>query len=297
MNYDRLSDFIVITEEGSFKKAAARLKVSPNVLTTRFQGFERSLGMKLIERSAHRFELTQAGKRLLQDAAALLGNYEQILASMKSLHGEEFHSLRIQLCAQTMPSELGPFLDIYCRRYPTLFLDLYDENSCEIHEGLRAGLVDIAFAVGREGDFADISGRIPLNRFPKMKVHLPADHRLAKQPGLHFADLSGETFILYPNMKETWTRTLQLSFLEQAGIPFHIYEEQCSPFFFDLLVPVGKGIRLWNWSDRTAPNSVLLTLEDEGYETIIYMLYDEQTANPTVKHFTDRFLLFRKERR
>lgn len=297
MDFDRLSDFVVIAEEGSFKNAAVRLQVAPNVLTTRFQSFERSLGMKLIERSARRFALTEAGKRLLQDARPLLASYEQTVASMKSLGGTTFHSLRLQLCAQTMPSELGPFLDIYCRRYPTLFLDLYDENNCEIREGLRSGLVDIAFAVGREGDFADIPGRVQLNRFPKMKVHLPADHRLARQRSLRFADLAGETFILYPNMTETWTRSLQLSMLEQAGIPFQIYEEQCSPFFFDLLVPVGKGIRLWNWTDRTAPNSVLLTLEDEGYETAIYMLYDEQTENPTVKHFMDRFLRFRKERR
>ena len=297
MDLERLSEFVALTEEGSFKQAAKRMELAPNVLSTRFAAFERSLGVKLIDRNAHSFELTEAGKHLQQDAKALLGSYEQTLVSMQSLGGASFRNLRLQLCAQTMASELGPFLDIYCRRHPTLFLDLYDENSCEIREGLHSGMVDISFAVGREGDFQDISGRVPINRFPKMRVHLPSDHRLARRQSLCFADLKEETFILYPNMRESWTRQLQLSMLEQAGIPFRVYEENCSPFFFDLLVPVGKGIRLWNWTDRTAPNSVLLTLEDDGYETFLYMLYDTQTENKTTLHFVERFLRFRKERR
>lgn len=297
MDLERLSEFVVLTEEGSFKQAAIRLQIPSNVLSTRFAAFERSMGAKLIERSAHRFELTEAGGRLYQDARSILGSYEQTLLSMRNLREASFRSLRLQLCAQTMASELGPFLDIYCRRHPSLFLDLYDENSCEIREGLRSGMVDISFAVGREQDFQDFSGRVVLNRFSRMKVHLPADHPLAKRSNLTFADLRDETFILYPGMKETWTRQLQLSMLEQSGIPFRVYEENCSPFFFDLLVPIGKGIRLWNWTDRTAPNSVLLTLDDDGYETCMYMLYDEQTENPTTKHFVERFLHFRKERR
>ena len=158
-------------------------------------------------------------------------------------------------------------------------------------------MADIAFAVGRETDFQDFSGRIVLTRYPKMKVHLPSDHPLCKRSSLRFQDLQNETFILYPSMKETFTRELQLSMLKQSGISFRIYEESCSPFFFDLLVPIGKGIRLWNWTDRTAPNSVLMTLEDDGYETFLYMLYDEKTENPTTLSFIEGFLRFRKERR
>ena len=295
MDLQRLSYFLVIAESGSFKEAAGRLQLAPNVLSARFTAFERSLGVTLIERSAHRFQLTPAGCRLRQDALDILKSYEQILSSMQSLHSASFRNLRLQLCAQTMASDLGPFLGIYCRRHPTLFLDLYDEISCGIREGLRSGMVDVAFAMGREQDFSDISGRIALNYFPRMRVHLPADHPLAARQNLHFSDLDGETFILYPNMKETCTRRLQLSMLEQSGISFRVYKENCSPFFFDLLVPAGKGIRLWNWSDRTAPNSVLLTLQDSGYETYLYLLYDIQSQNPSTMHFISQFLKYRKE--
>ena len=297
MDLERLSDFVLLSEEGSFKAAAARLKLAPNVLSTRFRTFEKSLGTELLVRNAHRFELTESGKSLLKDAREILSDYEKIRASIRSVQGARFRSLRLQLCAQTMPAELGPFLDRYCRRYPTLFLDLYDENTCPIREGLRSGEVDIAFAVGRSGDFLDISGRIVLNDFPKLKVHLPNDHRLAKNQQVRFSELSGETFVLYPRMKETCTRELQRSLLEQSGIDFQIYQENCSPFFYDLLVPVGKGICLWTWNHRVAPNSSLVTIQDPGYELYLYMLYREDTENETVPHFIRCFTEFRKERR
>lgn len=297
MDLDRLSEFMIIAEEKSFKSAAARLGVVPNVLSTRFRGFEQSLGAELFERDAHHFELTESGQSLMKHAKGLLDSYDKMRISMQSIQGASFRSLRLMLCAQTMAADLGPFLDRYCRRYPTLFLGLYDENTCDIREGLQSGEIDIAFAVGREDDFTDISGRVILNDYPKMKVHVPNDHRLAKAHSVSFSELSGETFILYPKMREPFTRDLQLSMLEQSGISYQIYEEDYSPFFYDLLVPVGKGIRLWNWADRLAPNSKLITIQDAGYEAYLYMLYHTDTENETVSHFIKGFTEFRKGRK
>ena len=181
MDLDRLYEFTVIAEEGSFKSAAERLNVAPNVLSTRFRGFENSVGTTLIQRNAHKFELTQSGKTLLQKAPQMLDAYDRLRMSMDHIKGRTFKSLRIMLCGQLLPMELGPFLDRYCRQYPSMFLGMYDENRCMIREGLLSGEIDVAFAVGREGDFEDISGRVLLHRFPKIKVHVPLDHRLAKR--------------------------------------------------------------------------------------------------------------------
>ena len=297
MDLDRLAVFVVIAEEGSIKKAAARLNLAPNVLSARLRGFEQSLGASLFERDAHHFNFTKSGQTLLRNAKELLDTYGKLRVSMESVQGATYQSLRLMLCAQTMASDLGPFLDLYCRRYPKLFLGLYDENTCSMREGLQSGEIDIAFAVGRADDFAEVSGRVVLSEYPRMKVHVPNDHRLAKLHSVSFQDLAGETFVLYPRMQESFTRDLQLSMLEQAGISYQVYEEDCSPFFYDLLVPIGKGIRLWNWTDRLAPNTKLLTIRDAGYETCLYMLYRTDSENEAVAQFVERFIAFRKGRR
>lgn len=297
MDFDNLHDFLITAEEKSFSKAAARLGVAPNVLSTRIRNFEASLNTRLIRRVKNGIELTETGEALLPNAERLLKSYAYITDSLADLKSHTYQSLHLQFCSQLMASELGPYLDIFCRKHPQLSLDIYDENTCLIRSGLKSGKADISFVICREDDFQDISGRIPLSHFSTLYVHLPLDHPLANETSIHFSDLSGETFILYPYMKEPWTRNLQLSILDQSGIDYQIYEESCSPYFFDLLVPIGKGIRLWNWRKDTAPNTVLIPLADEGYDTWLYMLYDADTRNPSVIPFINGFLTYRSNRK
>lgn len=297
MDLDRLQEFLIIAEEKSFKKAAERLHLAPNVLSTRMHIFEDSLNTQLIRRVKNGIELTDAGKALLPNAEILFKSYEHTTDTLNELKDHTFQSLHLQLCSQMMAAELGPYLDIFCRRHPQLLLDIYDENSCQIRGGLYSGKVDISFVICRKNDFEDISGRIRLSCYPNMYVHLPVDHVLAHEKNVCFSDLSGETFILYPNMADPWIRNLQISMLDQSGIDYLIYEESCSPHFHDLLVPIGKGIRLWNWGEQIAPNTVLLPITDKGYDTYLYMLYNSKTTNPAVIPFINGFLEFRSKRK
>lgn len=297
MDFNRLQEFMIVAEEKSFKTAAARLGIAPNVLSTRIRSFENSLNTQLIRRVKNGIELTSQGKALLPNINTLLKSYAYTADSLDDLKNHIFQSLHLQFCSHLMAAELGPYLDIFCRRHPQMILNIYDENTCQIRGGLKSGKVDISFAVCREHDFEDISGRVSLSYFPTMYVHLPVDHALATEKTVHFSDLSGETFILYPYMLEPWTRNLQLSILNQAGIDYQIYEESSSPYFFDLLVPIGKGIRLWNWREETAPNTVLIPISDKGYDTYLYMLYDTKTTNPAVIPFINGFLNYRSNRK
>ncbi len=297
MDLDKLQEFMIVAEEKSFKKAAKRLGLAPNVLSTRMHIFEDSLNTQLIRRVKNGIGLTETGKALLPNAEMFFKSYRNTIDTLNELKDHVFQSLCLQFCSQMMASELGPYLDIFCRRHPQLVLDIYDENSCQIRSGLFSGKVDISFVICRENDFEDISGRVPLSYFPNMYVHLPIDHVLANEKEVSFSDLSGETFILYPNMADPWIRNLQISILNRAKIEYHIYEESCSPHFHDLLVPIGKGIRLWNWGESIAPNTVLIPIVDKGYDTYLYMLYNTETANPAVIPFINGFLDFRSSRK
>ena len=294
MDLDKLKEFLIVAEEKSYKKAADRLSLAPNVLSTRMHLFEESLKTQLIRRVKNGIELTEAGKALLPNAEMFFRAYEYTTETLAELKDHTVHNLCLQFCSQMMASELGPYLDVFCRRHPQLILNIYDENSCQIRGGLYSGKVDISFVICREHDFEDISGRIPLSYFPNMYVHLPVDHALANEKRIRFSDLSGETFILYPKMADPWIRNLQISILNQSGIDYQIYEESCSPLFQDLLIPIGKGIRLWHWREKLSPNSVYIPITDKGYDTYLYMLYNAKTANPAVIPFIDGFLEFRR---
>ncbi len=296
MDIERLREFLTITEEGSFHKAAGKLQLSPSVLSARFQAFERSLGTVLLKRNNHWIQPTEQGLSLIRQGRDLLSSWDRTQRKLISLKEQKASSLVLQLCGQTMPSDLGIFLEKYAREHPWLFLDLYDENTCSVREGLSSGRVDIAFAPGLEHDFDDISGRIVMAHFAHVHIHVANDHPLAGQNRIRFRDLQNETFILYPSMMDLFVRNLQLKLIRKSGISCEFYPDTCTPYYYDVLVSFGKGIRLFNWNDRLAPNTRMLTVEDPGYDTWLYLLYSTENRNPAVTEFIDAFVRIRDDR-
>ena len=223
MDIERLREFLTIVNEGSFRRAAEKLQVSPSVLSARFQGFERSMGAVLLERNNHWVKPTEQGQALIRQGVDLLTCWEHTAKKLDAMKNREASSLAIQLCGQTMPSELGIYLDIYARSHPRLFLNLYDDNSFMVRDGLSSGNVDITFVPGLEHDFEDIPGRVAMAHFHHIHVHVANDHPLAGNGKIRFKDLEDETIILYPSMLDPFVRELQMKLIQRSGIHCKIY--------------------------------------------------------------------------
>ena len=62
--YAELSTFMAIAQELSFRRAAARLEVSPSAISHTLSALERRLGVRLVHRTTRSVALTESGTRL-----------------------------------------------------------------------------------------------------------------------------------------------------------------------------------------------------------------------------------------
>lgn len=291
MDLDRVREFLVIAEEKSFKKAANRLNIAPNVLSARYQTFENSLETKLLIRNAHRTELTESGKLFLRNAQALVDAYDRTLDNLKESENTTYRSLTLEICGTAMDApELGIYLDQYNRRHPQLYLKLLSDSFYNIREGLSSGNVDIFIAYGNKDDFLDISGRICISHISNLYVCVPNDHPLALRSQITFKELEQEQFILYPQTAEPCIRKHQLHCLNLSGIQYSTYNGMYDNTFYQFLVPIGKGLILTPFAYHLPPNSSALQITDSGYDTYTYLLYNANTSNETTLEFVNGFL-------
>jgi DNA-binding transcriptional LysR family regulator len=72
---DELATFLAILETGSLAGAGRRLRRSPPAVTRALAGLEDRVGARLLERTTRRSRPTEAGRRLAEQARAVLAGY------------------------------------------------------------------------------------------------------------------------------------------------------------------------------------------------------------------------------
>ena len=91
----QLKYFLAVAEEKSFSRAAERLHISQPPLSQQIMKLEAELGVKLFARTTRTFELTVAGKALMQEASDLLAKMRMTIDTVRQIDRGEVGRLRV----------------------------------------------------------------------------------------------------------------------------------------------------------------------------------------------------------
>lgn len=143
---DELKAFVATAQTGSFTAAADQLGVSNRLTSKYVAALEQRLGTRLLQRTTRRVGLTPAGEDLLARAPALLGELDDLLATVAE--GSRGLSGTIRLSAPLTFGEIyvSGMLARFARAHPDLSLDL---RLTDAFSDLAADGIDLAFRIGR----------------------------------------------------------------------------------------------------------------------------------------------------
>lgn len=297
MDLNRLKEFTVIAKYLRINKAAEELNLPSATLAARLRSFEKSLGMELFHHSGHSLVLTEAGNRLLPNALEIISDCSDLTESLQITSRHHYKRLRLAVAGGGLPLYLGPFLDKLNNHFPSLQLDLMDDNLISIEEGLLSGEVDVYFASVMEDFSLEGIEKCPV-AVSNQYVLLPRQHQLSGRNYISIRELDGDCFILYPETKEPCIREFQLKNLQASGIRYSIYGGQTASAFSKLLVPIGKGLILSpTLAMDLPPNTVCVSISDLPRPATPCYFYLRNTDNPETLAFIRDFNAFIKEAR
>lgn len=140
----QLRAFVAVAEYRHFGTAATRLNVSQPTLSQALAALESGLGLQLIERSTRRVLVTAAGRRLLPQAMATIEAADRFLASAAGAGDKLTGALRMGLISTVAPYLLPTLLPALRAEMPGLALQLIEDRTSRLIDGLRAGVIDVA---------------------------------------------------------------------------------------------------------------------------------------------------------
>lgn len=201
-----LRAFVVLAEELNFTRAAKRLHIVQQALSTQIRQLEENLGATLFVRSTRTVALTTAGQALLTHAQATLRQVESTIDVVRQGALAESGSLTLGLLA-TAPLDFTPgVLRAFAQRHPKVEVSLRNVTFDDPSGGVRDHLTDVAL-VWRPFDERGLACE-PLFTDPRVAV-LPADHPLAAKAIIDAAALAAEPFAWIEDMdtvaRDFWT--------------------------------------------------------------------------------------------
>lgn len=144
MDLRQLRYFTAIVEQGSFSKAAAKLRVAQPALSQHLRQMEDEIGVALLHRSARGVAPTEAGERLLARAQAILGDFAALRDAVRGELAPPGGEVRIGLPGTVSEQFAVALIEAARERYPKIRIRIAEAMSGFVLEWLRRGEVDLA---------------------------------------------------------------------------------------------------------------------------------------------------------
>lgn len=286
MELRHLRYFITVAEELNFSKAALKLYTAQPSLSQQIKDLEEDVGVKLLNRTKRKVELTEEGAVFLEQARLTLAQADKAVAMARQASKAKQQLLRIGFVPVT-EMKIFPYVLPNLRvQNPDLKIELLSLNNLEQMRAIKKGELDISFTRHNFHN-EEIESKFVL-REPLIFL-LPQDHPLAKYERIPVKALNGIDFIIPAEEQSGNLHNIILDFAKQNNIEFNIVQKADNILFNINSIGMGLGCTILPGyiAPLTMSNTVIRPLDVELPYLDLYVSYRKNTNSIAVNKFIE----------
>jgi DNA-binding transcriptional LysR family regulator len=189
-----LETAIVLAEELHYSRAAARLRVDQATVSRRIQELEGELGFLLFVRNHQIVELTEAGRKFVEESRLALLHVERAVGSGRSAHEDAEAVLNVGRSPYTDPFLMTTLLSVRLPLFPQLKIEVAQQFSCELVREVLAGSLDLAIATEPPESRRLTTVKVAESPF---YIAMPEGDTLAHEDSVTFDMLAGRSWVIF----------------------------------------------------------------------------------------------------
>lgn len=194
MDIRHLTYFIEVAKYKSFTKASKSLHMSQSTLSKVVKNLEEELHVELIDRSAKKIELTDAGEIVLAEGEKIMESLDELSTHLYDLMNLKKGKIKIGIPPVIgylfFPKIIKEFNDLY----PDIKIKIFEDDSKTVKQEVRDGTLDLGVVM------LPVDER-ELNVVPfvynELSLFVNHSHPLAQKDKVEIKELKNETFILF----------------------------------------------------------------------------------------------------
>ncbi len=159
MNFSSMEYFTVLAQERNFTRAAERLHITQQSLSSHIAGMEKELGSQLLVRRVP-LELTYAGEVMLKYATGFQKFHNDMQREFCDISQKQKGILRVGAATTRGQMILPKTIALFQESYPNISVELTEGSNGALHQKLLKGTIDLAIA-----EFPDNLSGISLSDF------------------------------------------------------------------------------------------------------------------------------------
>lgn len=193
MTITQLKYVLAVAEYQNFTVAAEHSFVTQPTLSMQIQKLEDQLGVQIFNRSKKPIEITDVGRKVIEQAKIIVGESNRIIDIVHQHKGFIGGEFKLGIIPTVMPTLLPMFLTNFTKKYPKVKLIIEELTTEEIVRKLTDGHIDAAIAATPLENEA-IKER-PLYYEPFVGL-IPQNHRLFKEKFISPEELEMDDILL-----------------------------------------------------------------------------------------------------
>lgn len=203
----QMQAFLAVTEMGTFTKAAERLHMAQPALSQLVRDLERELGIRVLDRTTRRVELTEGGREFHGAAVKIVQDLDTAVQAANGLAERKRGRIVVALPPLLAAVIVPPAIAALQAQSPGLQVSIIDARNDLVLEAVRFGKADCG--VGTFSALEDNIERSPLAR-DSLMLFCSAGSPFARKTSAAWFDLSDEPLV-------TLTRDSGIRLLVEVG--------------------------------------------------------------------------------
>lgn len=299
MDINRLREFLVLSEQLNYSKAANLLYITQPVLSRHIHDLEETFGGQLFIRDTHSVRLTEFGALCADQIRNVVDVYENAIIRIKNASDTSADSLTVGFLDYAVRPFLNQFAAWFSEMHPNIEVE-YDSGDLEsLTNAVLEDRVDLAYVTHSGADpvlMKDFECEL-IYEDQLLAVFHPSQLEIHTDT-ISLAELSEHPLITYSRTGSPYTAAFHQKLFENKDLSLNIVKEVTSLESGLFYAKAGLGaLIIPQHLSRLAEDLIAVPIADEDAIIPLHLIWKENNPKESLQTFVRDFKVFYKNRR